>query len=495
VSLSPTTRRRLIVVSNRGPLSHARDDAGERVVLRGGGGLVTALRGLIAHHDVTWIASAMSDEDRAVAAEHDGEAVEHELNGSAYRLRLVAHDPVAYDRFYNVVANGALWFVQHYLWSLATEPDIGPAFRTAWTEGYEHVNRAFADAVVSELERDPGADVCFHDYHLYLAPAFVRERRPDARLAHFVHVPWAQADYWHVLPAEVRLAIHEGLCANDVVGFHTDRWRRDFLESCARLAGGECDHEQGSIVRDGVTTHVVAHPIGIDPDEFDALKELPEVLEHERRIAESRPELLVVRVDRTDPSKNVVRGFRAFALLLERHPELVGRVGMLALLDPSRQHLPEYAEYLGAIERETRAVNDRYGTGDRLPVDLRIGDDFPQSVAAYKQFDVLLVNPIFDGMNLVAKEAPFVNERDGVLVLSENAGAHEELGEWALTVNPFDIEGQAEALYEALTMPAEERRRRRQAIEDHVREHDVESWSRAQLADLDRFAHALASEA
>ncbi|HZO97429.1 MAG TPA: trehalose-6-phosphate synthase [Gaiellaceae bacterium] len=473
-------RRKLIVVSNRGPVSFGLDDRGRRVARRGGGGLATALRGLAARHDVTWVASAMSDEDRAVAAEHAGEAIEQEAaGGPPFRLRLVACDAEAYDRYYNVVSNGTLWFLQHYLWGLAVEPDVGAAFRAAWTEGYERVNRVFADAVVDELDREPGAAVCFHDYHLYLAPAYVRDVRPSARLTHFVHVPWAQPDYWHVLPADVRRALHHGLCANDVVGFHTERWRRNF-ELCCEWLGAP-------------GTRTVVNPIGVDAHELDALADDPLVLEEERRIASARPELLVVRVDRTELSKNIVRGFRAFALLLERHPELAGRVGMLALLDPSRQDLPVYGEYLRAAEEEARAVNERFGAGAWRPVDLQVADNFPQAIAAYKQFDVLLVNPIFDGMNLVAKEAPLVNRRDGVVVLSENAGAHEELGEWTLGVNPFDVEEQAAALYDGLTMPAPERRRRAVAIRAHVRRRDIAAWTDGQLAELDRPASTIRS--
>jgi trehalose 6-phosphate synthase len=483
------TGRKLIVVSNRGPVSYARDAAGERIARRAGGGLATALRGLVKHHDVTWIASAMSDEDRAVAAESGvGGADETARDGSTYRLRLVVHEEQVYERFYNVVANGLLWFLQHYLWGLAAVPDIGPEQRRGWKEGYEPANRAFADAVVAELDRDPEAAVCFHDYHLYLAPRIVRERRPDAVLTHFVHIPWAESDYWHTLPRELRRAVHEGLLANDVVGFHTDRWRRNFLGACEELVDGEYDLEAGVVRHAGRETRVVTQPISIDPEEFDALRDDPAVLAEERKIAARRPELLVVRVDRTDPSKNIVRGFRAFTLLLERHPELQGRVGMLALLDPSRQSLPAYAAYLEAIERAAAAVNERFATDAWQPVELQIGDNFPQAVAAYKQFDVLLVNPIFDGMNLVAKEAPVVNERGGVVVLSENAGAHAEIGEWALSVNPFDLEDQADALHRALTMPEEERRRRAAAIAAQVREHDVEAWIEGQLAEIGRFA-------
>jgi trehalose 6-phosphate synthase len=482
-------RRKLIVVSNRGPVSFGRDADDNRVVLRGGGGLVTALRGLVTHHDVTWIASTMTDEDRRVAAEaEDGLIDETARDGSTYRLRLVAHDPIAYDRYYNVVANPTLWFVQHYLWGLAMAPNIDLGLHTAWYSGYDEVNRAFAEAVVAELDREPDAAVFFHDYHLYLAPRYVREQRADAVLAHFVHIPWPQSDYWHVLPEHLRYAVHDGLLANDLVGFHTTRWRQNFLRSCEDVAGADCDFERHVARHAERQTQVASHPIAIEPSEFDELRQSDEVLQEERLIVEKRPEFLVLRVDRTDPSKNLVRGFRAFGIFLDRHPEFHGRVTMLTLLDPSRQDIPEYSEYLGAIQREVRAVNDRFQSGEWVPIDLQVADNFPQSVAAYKQFDVLLVNAIFDGMNLVAKEAPLVNERDGVLILSENAGAHEELGEWALTVNPFDIHGQAEAIHDALVLSAESRHRLAAGIKDHVRTHDIESWIDAQLTDLERVA-------
>src|SRR3954469_12964553 len=481
-----SSRRKLIVVSNRGPITYGRGGDGERAAKRGGGGLVTALRSLVSHHEVTWIASAMTDEDRAVAEESGGEAVaETPRDGSPYRLRLVAHDRTAYDWFYNVVSNPTLWFLQHYLWGLAEMPNVDQGLDHAWQEGYVAVNESFAEAVAAELEAAPDSCVFFHDYHLYLAPRFVRERCPDATLAHFIHIPWPQPDYWHALPRSIRAALHDGLLANDIVGFHTHRWRRNFLRTASDLVGAECDFERGVASYDGRETLVTFHPISVDPCEFEELATSEAVLEQEQAIVDSRPELLVLRVDRTDPSKNVVRGFRAFERYLDDHPETHGRVGMLALLDPSRQDIPEYAEYLGAIQRTARAVNDRFQQPDWTPIDLRVADNFPQAVAAYKQYDVLLVNAIFDGMNLVAKEAPLVNERDGVLLLSENTGAHEQLGEWALTVNPFDVSAQAEAIHEALFMPAAERAARLAAIRAQVREHDITRWIAEQLEDLD----------
>jgi trehalose 6-phosphate synthase len=486
--MAPASQK-LIVVANRGPVTFARDGSGRRLARRGGGGLVTALGGLLSRREVTWVASAMSEEDRAVAAEAGGAAIEEtSADGSRYRLRLVSHDAAAYDRFYNTFANPTLWFLQHYLWDPAVAPTFGPDLVAAWQDGYVRVNEAFAEAVCEELERDPDAAVFFHDYHLYVAPGLVRSRRPDATLFHFVHIPWPQPDYWRLLPEPIRRAIHEGLFSNDLVTFHTRRWLRNFLACCEELLGAVCDEETGVARCGGRELRATARPITVDPDEFEELARSDDVLARQRELRDTRPERLVLRVDRTDPSKNVVRGFQAFELFLEQHPELHGTVGMLALLDPSRQDIPEYARYLELIRSSATEVNARFGREGWTPIDLRIEDDFAQSIAAYKEYDVLLVNAIFDGLNLVAKEAPLVNERDGVLLLSENAGAHEELEGWAVTVNPFDLVGQAEAIHAALELPQSERRRRVEAIRAHVREHDLDAWLASLLADLESLA-------
>ena len=302
----------------------------------------------------------------------------------------------------------------------------------------------------------------------------VRDARPGARLVQFVHIPWPGTDSWSVLPVEIRRAIHDGLLANDMVGFHTRRWRRNFMRAAEDAVGATPDWTRDGLGYEGRRVAVTAAPISVDTSEFDELAQSAEVLEAAEKLARQRPEKLILRVDRTDPSKNIVRGFRALELYLDAHPEVHGHVGMLALLDPSRQEIPEYAEYVGAIQRE-----------GWTPIDLQVSDNFPQAVAAYKDFDVLLVNAIFDGLNLVAKEAPLVNERDGVLILSENAGAHEELGDWALSINPFDVAGQADAIARALEMPVDERRERIDAIRSWVREHDLAAWIEVQVQALD----------
>jgi trehalose 6-phosphate synthase len=473
-------RRRLIVVSNRAPVTYGRDAEG-RTARRGGGGLVTALDPLVSRHEITWIANAMTDEDHAVAAEADGAFDEAGRDGSPYRLRLVTHDPGDFDRFYNQFANPALWFLQHELWDLVGDVRL----EDAW-ESYRRVNEGIARTVVEELAEDADRAVWFHDYHLYVAPPLVRAEYPGARLAHFVHIPWPDQTGWTVLPEAAARAIHEGLLANDVVGFHTRRWRENFLASAEAILGAAVDAEAGTVEQGGRTAIVTAHPISVDTAEFHELAGRDDVLAEARELERGRKERMIVRVDRTDPSKNIVRGFRAFEAYLADHPEAHGRVGMLAMLDPSRQDVPQYAAYLDEIGAAAREVNERFGRDGWEPVALEVQDDFPRSVAAYTQYDVLLVNAVFDGLNLVAKEAPLVNERDGVIVLSRNAGAYEELAPWVVPVDPFDVAGQAQALHEALSLPDEERRSRAEAIRAHVREHDLTEWLDLQLADLDR---------
>jgi trehalose 6-phosphate synthase len=287
----------------------------------------------------------------------------------------------------------------------------------------------------------------------------------------------------------MREAIGRGLLACDVVGLHVEGYVSEFLAFCESLPGTTVDWQRRCVSANGRETLVRAYPISVDADEFDGLAHSPAVQEAEQALLAERPERLILRVDRTDPSKNIVRGLKAFDRLLEEHPEWRERVRFLVLLDPSRLEVPEYADYLAAIQRAARAIGERWAAADGTPaIELRIHDNFPEAVAAYRQYDVLLVNALADGMNLIAKEAPLVNARDGVLVLSENVGAHDELGPYAISVNPFDIQGQADALARALEMPVEERAERALALREQVREHDVRAWLTHQLADLDALA-------
>ncbi len=479
--------RRVILVSNRGPVQYGRE-GGERTTTRGAGGLVTALSGLGQHlAEGVWVCAAMSDEDVVVAAESPRGLVPPELGDDDLRVRLVALDEAAQDDFYTVIANPLLWFIQHHLYDLNTAPNITRRETEAFEAGYAAVNRAFADIVAEEVTAAGGdAIVMVHDYHFYLLPAEVRARCPHVFLHHFVHIPWPQPDSWRVLPPGMREALFRGMLGNDVVGFHTEHYARNFLLGCQELLGIPVDLSAMEAVVDGRAVRARWYPISIDPEAFEDMARSKAVRGYEDELAARRRDHLILRVDRTDPSKNIVRGFLAYDLLLQDHPELAERVTFLALLQPRRPDVAEYAAYVERITHTVDQINAKHGTADWQPIELHLENNLDLAVAAYKQFDVLMVNAIFDGMNLVAKEAIVVNERNGVLALSENTGAHEELGAFAVTLHPFDLQQQADALHDALAMPAAERRDRRDACAAVVRQNDVAKWLHAQLADIGR---------
>ena len=479
-----TSQIPLVLVSNRGPATFENGEA-----KRGGGGLVTALQGLVHHRDAVWVASAMSDEDARVSDEHGGGSFEVELDGDTYRIRLVSSEQEAYDGFYNVVANPLLWFIQHYLWDLSNAPDIRRHEVDAYENGYCVVNGDLARAVLEEVEEHEDAVVMLHDYHLYVAPRDIRRARPDLFLHHFVHIPWTQPDAWRVLPADIREDIYEGILSNDIIAFHTRSYRRNFLLCCRDLFDLDVDEELGVVRFDGRDVWVRSYPLPISAETFHRTAQRPRVHQYEREILRRRREHLILRVDRADLSKNVLRGFTAFDLFLEQHPEFKEQVTFIAHLIPSRQDVPEYAEYLERIEALVAVVNHRHGTTDWMPIDLRLRENLEEAIAAYKHYDLLMVNAMFDGMNLIAKEGPLVNERNGVSLLSENTGAHEELAEFALSVNPFDVQDQANAIYRALTMSAEERSWRAQGLKRIVTSRDPGDWVDAQLADIDAKRH------
>jgi trehalose 6-phosphate synthase len=377
-----------------------------------------------------------------------------------------------------------LWFIQHYLWDQSNAPDIRRHEVDAYENGYQVVNRDLARAVLEEIDGQDEPVVMVHDYQLYTLPAMVRAERPDVFLHHFVHIPWTQSDAWRVLPSRIRDEIFQGLLANDIIGFHTRSYRRNFLQCCRDLLDLDVDMERGVVACDDREVWVRAYPLPIDYKATLSVAGRDGVASFEEEILRRRREYSILRVDRADLSKNVLRGFTAFDIFLEQHPEFAERITFTAQLMPSRTDVPEYAEYLEKIEALVAVVNHRHGTPDWMPIDLKLRDDLEEAVASYKHYDVMMVNAMFDGMNLVAKEGPLVNERDGVSILSENTGAHEELGEFALSVNPFDVQELADAIYSALTMSAEGRARRAAGLKEIVTSRDPGDWIDEQISDI-----------
>jgi trehalose 6-phosphate synthase len=485
------SRGPLVLVSNRGPVTFQDDGS----VKRGTGGLVTALTGLASHRDAVWIASALTDGDARKAHEAEGKALTvRSPAGGEYQVRLVVSDPDAYDRFYNIFANPMLWFIQHYLWDLSNAPDVRRNEVEAFEYGYNVVNEDLATAVIEEIQGEDEPVVMVHDYHLYTLPALVRRARPDVFLHHFVHIPWTQSDAWRVLPQKIREELYCGLLSNDIIGFHTSSYRRNFLQCCRDLMDLDVDFEAGVVRFEDREVWVRSYPLPIDAKALFNVASSDGVADQEQELLRRRRDHLILRVDRADLSKNVLRGFSAFDLFLEQHPEFRERITFIAQLMPSRTDVPEYAEYLERIEALVAVVNHRHGTPDWMPIQLKLRDDLEEAVAAYKHYDVLLVNAMFDGMNLVAKEGPMVNERDGVSILSENTGAHEELGEHALSVNPFDIQALADSIHAALTMQPAERARRLRGLKEIVTARDPGDWIDEQLDDIRAKAAQTAAE-
>ena len=475
----------VIFLSNRGPVEYGRQD-GERTTSRGGGGLVTALSGLAGRlDDAVWVCGALTDEDEVVAREHDGKAFRIGEDDADLVVRMVDNDAEEQRKFYTIIANPLLWFVQHYLWALSDAPDITRREIDAFDNGYVPVNSRYTEVVAEEVEARGGrATVMVQDYHFYLVPEQLRARCHEVFIHHFVHIPWPQPDAWRVLPGPMREAVLRGVLGSDIVAFHTEHYARNFLLGCQELLGLTPDLEALTVEVDGRTVRARWYPISIDPAFFEERATSPEVLRREELLEARQRDHLVLRVDRADLSKNIVRGFKAFDVLLDDHPELAERVTFLALIQPSRGDVEEYATYLDKIRRVVADVNLKHGTSDWQPIDLRLEDDFDLAVAAYKVFDLLVVNAIFDGMNLVAKEAVVVNRCHGVLALSENTGAHEEMGAFALTLHPFDIQQQADTFYAGLMMEPEERRGRHEACAAIVRDNDIDKWLSEQLADV-----------
>ena len=478
-----------IVVANRAPVESQIGPGGQERIVRGAGGLVTAMSALAQASDATWVAVAGGESDLRLAsrADKDGLVEVVSEDGRKFRLAYIQPDPGAYDLYYNQISNPLLWFIQHYLWDLGREPILDSRTERAWREGYVQVNSEFADRVVAIAVKAKARPlILVQDYHLYLLPGMVRARLPQAYLQHFIHIPWPTSQYWKVLPRHMRDGILTGLLGCNVVGLQTSLDVRNFLLTCEENLGLAVDHRHSTVFFEGRSVLIRAYPISVDVRAMADLTVHEEVLRQQALIESWRPEFLILRVDRTDLSKNIVRGFIAYERLLDTHPELRGRVVFWALLQRSRQNVNAYRSYLGALVSAAAHVNRRFQTGTWVPIRLEVEDNLHKAVAAYKSYDALLVNPIYDGMNLVAKEGVLCNTKDGVLVLSENAGSYEELGIEALAINPFDIDQTAEALHSALTMPKRDRSTRARHLRQTVRKRDISRWISAQLQDINQ---------
>ncbi|WP_435866486.1 alpha,alpha-trehalose-phosphate synthase (UDP-forming) [Streptosporangium sandarakinum] len=446
----------ILLASNRGPVSFTLSDDGSLTMRRGGGGLVSGLSEVSRDFDLLWICAALSDGDRGAVRLAPGGRLDH-AGFDTGAVRMLDIPPATFHRAYNTVANSTLWFVHHLLYDTPNRPQFDARFRRDW-ESYQAYNEAFATALGEEAPHE--ARVMVQDYHLSLVPAMLRGERPDLRVAHFSHTPWAPPEYFSLLPDDLRVELLEGILGADRAGFLTARWAGAFMDCCETVLGARVDRAHRTVTHGGRTTRVGVHPLGVDGEALWARASEPDVESHMAALRDQVGDRrLIVRIDRTELSKNIVRGLSAYREFLAAHPEWHGRVVHLAFAYPSRHDLPEYREYTAAVQRCAQEIEDEYATEDWSPLILNVNDDYPRSLAAYRLADVMLVNPIRDGMNLVAKEGPLLSP-GSALILSREAGAAAELGENALLVNPFDVSATAAAIHRSLIMPEADRVRR-----------------------------------
>jgi trehalose 6-phosphate synthase len=452
---------------------------------RGAGGLVTALSALAQYLPAKWIACAMTEAD--VEWREGNVSLE---NGHDIQVGFINPSAEAYDGYYNVISNPLLWFLQHSMWDLPRFPLINKKTWDAWENGYQVVNRMFAEEIANHaLKSEEKPLVMIQDYHLYLVGYYLKQILPRKRLPtlmHFTHIPWPGPDYWRILPPTMRQTILEGMCSLDIIGLQTKGDSLDFIRTIqAFLPRASAKYKRQRIWYRNHATHVRDFPISIDVQGLQRVAESEEVQKYRQEIERSTDVCsLIVRVDRIDPSKNILRGFQAFEEMLELYPEHRGKVQFLAILVPSRLDVVEYEDILDELMAAVGHVNAHYGDGDWEPIRVIINENYPKAIAVMQCYDVLLVNSIADGMNLVAKEGPIVNQRNGVLILSERTGARQQLEPGALVIAPCDIYATAEAMHQALTMPNDQKAEKANILRWQIESDDITTWLLQQLEEV-----------
>jgi trehalose 6-phosphate synthase len=473
--------RKLLTVSNRGPMEFHLAEDGELTAIPGSGGLATALRAAASITPMTWLSNPMTPGDRAIAS---GEC---DSAGAHAAAHFVLTDPREYELFYGAFSNEVLWLIQHdQPWPESLD---AAARAESWHEGYIPVNQAFANAVVAEVDTGEYRAVMFHDYHFCLAPAMVREQRPSIYLQQFIHIPWPKAEVWERLEQPILQAICEGLLGNDSLVFQTPESSRNFLLTCrSNLPEAAINMRTGTIALNGRVTRVWADGISVDPEELAHEAASPDFARYRYLLKPEHGQQTIVRVDRLDPTKNVVTGFQAFEHLLETYPDMRGRVTFMAFLVPSKSAIDSYKRYQDEAIEYAEKINRRFGSVHWKPIQVSYENNRTRALAAMSMYDVLLVNPLADGMNLVAKEGPMLNDHGGVLVLSREAGAYAELASGCIGIEPTSYENTAAALYWALTMPPAERREMNVRLRQIIRKHDLRAWLEELLADIEENA-------
>lgn len=480
----------IIAASNRGALVFDVND-GQVQATRGAGGLVTALSTAMQGYDNIWISAGISQGDKYVI-EHD---LYDQIDGIESNFRFVDIGSKEYDDYYNVISNKLLWFCYHYLWKLSYDPVIGSKEIDAW-QSYKKVNWLFARQIIAEIADRKNPLVSLHDYHLLLAAKYIRNETDKAVISHFSHTAWPQSDYMSILPKEIVGDIFDGMLANDLLGFQSQKYRHNFLLCVSQLTGRSVDFETGLIYADGRIIKTAVYPISVDSEKIIKQARSSKVREYGTDIRKKFEGLkILVRIERADPTKNTLRGLEAYRRFLIKYPKYKEKVAYACLMYSSRTDIAEYNEYFDRVKTLVGEINTEFGNKNWEPIYLDVQDNYERSLAALSLYDVLVVNSVYDGMNLIAKEGPLVNQNNGVLLLSENTGAFDEIGEHSLGINPFSIEDTADKMDQALSMDQQSRKMMYEELVKAVKSNTAKIWLERQLKDaFDQEADAAKQE-
>ena len=478
--------KEIIVASNRGPVLFKKDQNGKIELIKGKGGIVGSMIPFLERTHGTWFSSAIGECDDYINNKYDFK-VPIPLEDPEYYLQFVKTDEDVFNDFNGKFANPLLWFIHHSMWYSPYTPCADDELHKAW-DSYKFVNSKFAEAIgntVSTSDKTP--IVMLQDYHIYLTPELIRKQHPDVLMSQFVHIPFPPPEMFQQLPNHMQIEILEGMLTNDVLGFHIPRYMNNFLRTLKFiLPEVSVDEIRGDILYKGHICRVRTYPISVDIKTLQNHAQTQDVRNKDNEVDEMVGDCkLIYRTDRADLSKNIIRGFQAYDMFLEKHPEWIGKVKFVATLMPTRQDIKVYREYTDNIKKIVKKINKKYSTADWEPIKYMCKGDFDLVIALLKRYDVLMVNPILDGMNIVAKEGSIVNENNGVLVLSTGAGCYEELKDGAICINPYDLRQTAESLNTALLMDGITKAQLIEEARAAISRNDLNKWVSDQLKDIE----------
>lgn len=478
--------KEIIVASNRGPVVFKKDKKGQIELIRGAGGIVGSMIPFLERTHGKWISSAIGEYDHHMNTEYHSK-VPIPLENPEYYVEFIKSDENIYNGFNGKFANPLLWFIHHSMWNPPYSPCADEELHQAW-ESYKHVNSLFAEAIGQDVyDSDKTPIVMLQDYHLYLTPKIIRKQHPNVLMSQFVHIPFPPPEIFQQLPNHMQIEILDSILTNDVLGFHIQRYTNNFFQTIKLiLPNASVDEINSDILYNGHVCHVRTYPISVDTKTLQIQAQNPKVIAKDAEVDDIVGDCkLIYRTDRADLSKNIIRGFQAYDIFLEKYPEWREKVKFVATLMPSRQDIKIYREYTDNIKNIVKEINEKYETPNWQPIKYICRGDYDLVIALLKRYDVLMVNPILDGMNIVAKEGSVVNENNGVLVLSTGAGCYEELKDGAICINPFDLRQTAESLDMALMIDERTKTQMLAKNRDVIKSNDLNKWVSDQLNDIE----------